>query len=137
MNTLAFDASSRFIAAGTDQSTVRLWDVRTGHLLTERLSHDAPVRKVIFDHQGNWLITATETGTVTHWPLAPPPKDAQSWLPDLAEFLARRQANELGHTMPLEHTDQVSCAQRLRRAFRRLPDEPLLRWYAGQLGTGN
>ncbi len=134
VNTVAFNSTSNYLATGTDQFAVRLWDVETGHLLTERLSHETPVKKVIFDPHGRWLITATETGTVTHWPLAPPPRDAPSWLPDLAEFLARRQANELGHTMPLEHSDLVSCAQRLRDAYRRLPDEPLLRWYAGQLG---
>jgi WD40 repeat protein len=73
VTSVAFSADGKTLAAGSEDHTVRLWDVATAK---ERmaLGHLGPVSSVAFDADGKRLAAGSKTGVVRLWDIA-----AQDW----------------------------------------------------------
>jgi len=65
---VAFSPDGGKLATASDDSSARLWDVRTGKQL-QRLEHDNWVRAVAFSPDGQKLATASDDKTAYIWTL--------------------------------------------------------------------
>ena len=71
---MAFSPDGRWLVAGGEGSTVKIWEVQTGRELKTLHGHTGDVCAVAFSSDGRWLATAGEVTTVRIW-------DAASWKP--------------------------------------------------------
>jgi WD40 repeat protein/energy-coupling factor transporter ATP-binding protein EcfA2 len=70
VNGIDISKDNKYIATpGTEEKVVRLWDFQTGELLREFKGHSAAVNQVIFAHDGQSLLTASEDQTAKLWDL--------------------------------------------------------------------
>jgi WD40 repeat protein len=68
VNSVAFSADGSLLAAGSDDGTVRLWNMSTGAPVGEPMSgHLGPVYGVAFSPVGSLLASSGEDGTVRFW----------------------------------------------------------------------
>src|SRR5690606_3332930 len=67
---LAANATDRWLASGSVDRTVRLWDISSPALMSSSLTvrgQQAEVSKVLFDHEGQRMFTASWDGTIRCW----------------------------------------------------------------------
>ncbi|HEV3260479.1 MAG TPA: sigma-70 family RNA polymerase sigma factor [Gemmataceae bacterium] len=64
---VAFSADGKFLAAGGEDKTIRLWDPTTGRLLHRLERHPASASRLAFSPAGNVLASANEDNTVRLW----------------------------------------------------------------------
>jgi RNA polymerase sigma factor (sigma-70 family) len=70
---MGLSRDGKTVALGTADSTIRLWDVRSGQeLFTEFQGHDAAVNWLAFLPDGKTLVTADDNGQLFQW-------DTASW----------------------------------------------------------
>ncbi|THD23274.1 Lissencephaly-1 [Fasciola hepatica] len=60
---------SLYVASGSRDRTIRLWDVSTGLCLIVLIGHDNWVRQLVFHPQGKLLLSAADDKTVRVWDL--------------------------------------------------------------------
>lgn len=70
VRTLAFSPDGLWLASGCDDGTARIWDARTGLLVTCWLPHDGPVTALAFSPDGRELASASRGGPIRFWDLA-------------------------------------------------------------------
>jgi WD40 repeat protein len=61
-----FGSDGRLVTASEDGSA-RIWDVRSGTQLGERMPHKGPVRSAVFSPDGARIVTASDDGTAHLW----------------------------------------------------------------------
>ena len=66
LTTVAFSPNQQSVAAGFDDTTICIWDARTGTLV-ERLCHQNPVYSIVFLPDGKRLVSSDIRGTVKFW----------------------------------------------------------------------
>jgi hypothetical protein len=94
---VAFSPDGRWLAAGSDDGTVRVWHADSGRDAFNFPGHAAQVRGVAFDRAGRWLASCGEDEAVMVWDLA-----------------ARRQDKPLtGHAGPVRSVAFTSDGRRL------------------------
>jgi WD40 repeat protein/transcriptional regulator with XRE-family HTH domain len=64
---VAFDPSSRLLATGSEDQTIRLWDTDTGECLTILSGHTNWVRSIAFSPDGCLLASGSEDHTIRLW----------------------------------------------------------------------
>ncbi|AKI98502.1 WD40 repeat protein [Archangium gephyra] len=64
---IAFHPSGEWVATGDADSSVRLWDVRTGGELHRFLGHSSSVTSAAISRDGRWLASGSEDTTVKLW----------------------------------------------------------------------
>jgi general transcriptional corepressor TUP1 len=77
VNTVAISPDNRYVAAGSVDKSVRVWDTNTGFLV-ERLDgeqgHMDSVYSVAFAPNGRDLVSGSLDKTIKMWELADPPR---------------------------------------------------------------
>jgi len=73
VNSVAFSGDGRLLASGSDDSTVKVWEVETGHLVGGPLPHDDSVRVVAFSPDGRLIAAGGYFKTIRLW-------SATTWL---------------------------------------------------------
>jgi len=61
---IAFSHSDKFLASGSDDNSIGLWDVRTGECILRLTGHSEPVRKILFSLDDSFLISCSEDKTI-------------------------------------------------------------------------
>jgi WD40 repeat protein len=67
---LNYSPDGRWLASGSEDNTVRLWDLTAGGALAATLEHHMGVEVLVFASEGTKLITGTSTGMLVEWDLA-------------------------------------------------------------------
>lgn len=60
----------QFIASGSRDKTIKIWDTQTGQLLRTLSGHDNWVRAIVFHPSGKYLLSGSDDHTIRVWELA-------------------------------------------------------------------
>ncbi|KAI7558878.1 WD40 repeat-like protein, partial [Hortaea werneckii] len=63
----ALGATNNFLASGGPESTVRVWDARSGKRITKLVGHTDNIRDVLISEDGSKIMTASSDRTVKIW----------------------------------------------------------------------
>ncbi|MCE9532361.1 MAG: hypothetical protein K8T89_14755 [Planctomycetes bacterium] len=67
VTSLAFDATGRYLAAGTLKQTVMVWEVKDFTKVFELTGHQDRIGSVLFSPDGSWLVSASDDSTLRIW----------------------------------------------------------------------
>ena len=71
VTSVAISDSGRFVAAGSLDTIVRIWDVNTGELVERLRGHTDSVYSVAFTPDGKGLVSGSLDKTLKYWDLSP------------------------------------------------------------------
>ncbi|WP_083782443.1 WD40 repeat domain-containing protein [Nostoc punctiforme] len=69
VRSLSINPSRQIIGCGSDDNTIRLWDLNNGQLLSYPFEHTKSVRSISFTPKGNGLISGGDDATIRVWDL--------------------------------------------------------------------
>ena len=93
---LQFSPDGRFIAAGTVNGIMLVWEVSTGKRLYRARQHSGRIWTLSFSQDSKRLLTSGGDGAVNIYELPPDDTSIPDWLPTLAELVAKKRVNEGG-----------------------------------------
>jgi len=93
---MEFSPDGRFIAAGTVNGLMIVWEVSTGKRLFRARQHSERIWTLAFSSDSQRLLTCGEDGAVKVYELPPVNDPVPDWLPELAERVAKKRINESG-----------------------------------------
>ena len=64
---IAFSPDGQKFASGSEDQTIRIWDIKTSKFLSTLEGHSSCVRSVTFSDDGKLLASGSEDGTVKIW----------------------------------------------------------------------
>lgn len=118
----------RYLVTGSENGTVRVWDLGSGYPVSEPLAHHGFVATVAWYPDSHRFFSGSQDGRIRRWTLpertAPP-----DWLPDLAEALAgKREAGENGSVAVSSERIDV-LRRRALESHGTSPADRWLRWF--------
>src|SRR5262245_33016273 len=66
-NSVAFSPDGRWLASGSADNAVKLWDASSGKLVRSLEGHRDSVRSVAFSPDGRWLASGSNDDAVRLW----------------------------------------------------------------------
>ncbi|HEY9806354.1 MAG TPA: serine/threonine-protein kinase, partial [Candidatus Obscuribacterales bacterium] len=69
VNSLAFSADGQWLASGSDDKTVRLWNLAARTPIQRLTEHDRAIQAVAFSPDSQWLASGSDDKTVRLWDL--------------------------------------------------------------------
>lgn len=75
VNSVAISPDGRILASGSEDNTIKLWDMNTGKMVRTfkkgwwQKGHEGPVRTVIFSPDGEFLVSGSDDNTIKFWEL--------------------------------------------------------------------
>ncbi|PYU76586.1 MAG: hypothetical protein DMG49_01230, partial [Acidobacteria bacterium] len=150
VTSLAFSANGRFLASGSSDSKVRVWDVTKGELVWTSPVDSAPVAKVSLSPEGNKLAAIYRNWGVKYWdlkantsremPLPPATSHPESEYVRMLSFLAGGRRLLVGLksvTWLWDVTSEGGVVRRLEHAADAVsPDERIVVSVGGYIGLG-
>ncbi len=67
VRSIAFSPDGQKFASGSEDQTIRIWDIKTGKFFSTLEGHSSCVRSVTFSDDGKLLASSSEDGTVKIW----------------------------------------------------------------------
>ncbi|MEH2411600.1 WD40 repeat domain-containing protein [Nostoc sp.] len=67
VNSVAFSSDGHLLASGSDDKTVKLWDLQAMREIQTLTGHRGPVRQVAFHNKGDVLASASFDRTINLW----------------------------------------------------------------------
>ena len=67
INAIALSAGGRFLVSGSDDNTIRLWDIATGNVLRTLVGHEKPVLAVAVSGDGRVIASGGDDSSVRVW----------------------------------------------------------------------
>lgn len=67
VRSIAFSPDGQKFASGSDDQSIKIWDIKTGKCFCTLEGHISCVRSVTFSHDGKLLASASEDGTIKIW----------------------------------------------------------------------
>lgn len=64
---LTFSPDGRYLASGSDDCVIKIWDLRTSKLLTNCFGHCDTVNDLCFNGDGSNLISASKDKVIKFW----------------------------------------------------------------------
>jgi COMPASS component SWD3 len=68
--TVSFHPNAMFLASGSFDETIRIWDLRTGICIRIIPAHSDPVTSIQFNSHGNHLVSSSYDGLIRVWEVA-------------------------------------------------------------------
>jgi WD40 repeat protein len=67
---VAFSPDGRLLASGSDDKTIKLWEVASGSLVRTLSGHTNDVRSVAFSPDGRLLASGSDDKTIKLWDIS-------------------------------------------------------------------
>ncbi len=70
VSAVAFSPDGKFLAAGMDDQTIKIWEAATQKLVSTLQGHTGPVKAVAYSSDGKTLASGGRDGEVRLWDLS-------------------------------------------------------------------
>ena len=67
MNSIAFHPSGTFLLSTSNDSTIKIWDLRAGHILYTLYGHDGPTSSGTFSPGGDYFLSGGKDSVILIW----------------------------------------------------------------------
>ena len=113
---LQFSADGRFLAGGTVDGLLSLWETTTGKRILRTEQHQKRLWHIDFSSDSRRLLTGSEDGTATIIDLPPVHDPIPTWLANLAEVVAGQRISETGAIEKVDDGELVAIQQQIAAA---------------------